>query len=508
MKPKVFVASSVEGLSIGYAVQQNLHHIAEVTIWDQGVFQLSASALESLLLILQNSDFGIFVFSPDDVAKIRGTEYQAVRDNVLFELGLFVGRIGKSRCFIFLPEKSELRIPTDLIGLTPAHYETNRSDNNQQAACGPGCHQVRLQIQTLGFLSGDVEAGRGAPETPVAKESQRPEKLDTNEKEKLVAPPAPKADWIAALIAKDYPKAHQIVAELLAESTSDADRRQHEIQLALIDFDRSLEDGVREFEQLLKKYPKEDLYEWYSSAFTWVGLHNKALEIVERGLVPFPDSAILLGLKGTTLLRMGDREAANAFLEQSITKFSTIGDLYALLARSYSDTQQPKKARNRLIRGLDQIPQSETLLSQYASLLSDEGDNIGAIAVYNRLIIRHENNPGYHTLLGNAYLNLQMFNLALESYHKGNTLADGKQAWIVGNIGNIFSARGFFSEAIAKFNEALKLDPDSQYSHERLALAMAGRTAEANRLQQLLNSAPTVFSEVPEEAPNESVDPT
>lgn len=51
-----------------------------------------------------------------------------MRDNVIFELGLFVGHIGKDRCFILIPDNSdELRIPTDLIGMTSVEYETVRT---------------------------------------------------------------------------------------------------------------------------------------------------------------------------------------------------------------------------------------------------------------------------------------------------------------------------------------------------------------------------------------------
>ena len=150
MKPKVFVASSVEGLDIAFPLQVNLQHDADITVWSQGVFSLSVTPLDSITEALNASDFGIFVFSPDDETKMRGNVTDTVRDNVIFELGLFIGKLGKRRCFIVMPDNIDFHIPTDLVGVTPAKYSGERDKSEVAAALGPACHEIRQAMKLQG----------------------------------------------------------------------------------------------------------------------------------------------------------------------------------------------------------------------------------------------------------------------------------------------------------------------------------------------------------------------
>src|SRR6266567_8578536 len=118
-RPRLFIGSSKESLDYAYAIQQNLEDDAEVTVWKQGVFQLTKTTVESLIKALDRTDFAVFVFAPNDALRLRQKKYAAVRDNVVFELGLFMGKLGRHRTFIVVPKANkQLRIPTDLTGLT------------------------------------------------------------------------------------------------------------------------------------------------------------------------------------------------------------------------------------------------------------------------------------------------------------------------------------------------------------------------------------------------------
>ncbi|WP_051621300.1 nucleotide-binding protein [Leeuwenhoekiella sp. MAR_2009_132] len=150
MKPRIFIGSSIEALDIAYAIQENLQYDSNPTVWTQGIFQLSNSSLDDLINALENFDFGIFVFKPDDIIEIRKEKLNTVRDNVIFELGLFIGRLGKRKVFFIIPNSTKnFHLPTDLIGVNPGKYDDERSDHNLIAALGPFCNQVRNELQSF-----------------------------------------------------------------------------------------------------------------------------------------------------------------------------------------------------------------------------------------------------------------------------------------------------------------------------------------------------------------------
>jgi hypothetical protein len=146
-KPRVFIASATQSLDVAYAIQAGLEYDAQVVVWSQGTFDNPRYALEALTEQLKKSHFGVFVFTPDDRTHIGESLFPTVRDNVLFELGMFIGHLGRERCFLVTPRDAMLHIPTDLLGLTPLTYDVSLFADNSSAALGTACHAIRNSVR-------------------------------------------------------------------------------------------------------------------------------------------------------------------------------------------------------------------------------------------------------------------------------------------------------------------------------------------------------------------------
>ena len=148
-KPALFIGSSAEGRKAAYAIQSLLFEDAEVHVWDGGVFELGQNFIDSLTAELERADFAVLVLSADDVTVSRKKQSAAPRDNVLFELGLFMGGLDRDRCYFAFDTAKGLKLPTDLAGVTAAPYNSAESED-LQVVLGKACNQIRERITKLG----------------------------------------------------------------------------------------------------------------------------------------------------------------------------------------------------------------------------------------------------------------------------------------------------------------------------------------------------------------------
>lgn len=132
MKKRLFIGSSSEELETAKTVQKLLENDFEVVIWnenlwDKSVFKLNNNFLHDLLKAPLKFDFGILIGSPDDKVEVRGKEYLQARDNILFELGLFIGRLGIQRCAFLVHE--DVKELSDLSGIFISKFNYKNLNN-------------------------------------------------------------------------------------------------------------------------------------------------------------------------------------------------------------------------------------------------------------------------------------------------------------------------------------------------------------------------------------------
>lgn len=128
-KPRIFVGSSKEGVAIARQVKKELSRVADCEIWENQ-FELGNSALEDLVKNLSLYDYGVLVATGDDSTRSRRILKLAPRDNIIFEFGLFVGRLGREKTFLMV--ESGIKIPSDLNGITLPFFSGSRVKQKNQ----------------------------------------------------------------------------------------------------------------------------------------------------------------------------------------------------------------------------------------------------------------------------------------------------------------------------------------------------------------------------------------
>ena len=109
-EPAVFIGSSSEGLRIADSIYRSLRRSPVVPrLWTKGVFECSKTTIEDLIRIVDEIDFAIMVLTDDDVTRSRGRSVCSPRDNIIFELGLFMGALSRDRTYIVSQQGVDIR---------------------------------------------------------------------------------------------------------------------------------------------------------------------------------------------------------------------------------------------------------------------------------------------------------------------------------------------------------------------------------------------------------------
>jgi len=162
---RVFLGSSSEGKKVAERLAARLesHGSVETKVWTQGVFDIGTHVLDGLIQQASMTDFAILVLSPDDSVESRDVRSQAPRDNVIFELGLFIGALGKHRTYMVQPDGTLLKLPSDLAGITQVRYNAARLEGDLSSALGPAAISIHDQITKIGARKENIALGRPSP---------------------------------------------------------------------------------------------------------------------------------------------------------------------------------------------------------------------------------------------------------------------------------------------------------------------------------------------------------
>jgi len=145
----LFIGSSKESLPVASAIADGLKSAPLITRpWTRGVFSPSQFPIDDLAKQLFDCDFAALVLGPDDEVLSRGVTSNAPRDNVLFELGLFMGALERVRTYLIVPSDVDVKIPTDILGLTPIRFKSLSGTHADNVT--PVCAYLRDLIAKLG----------------------------------------------------------------------------------------------------------------------------------------------------------------------------------------------------------------------------------------------------------------------------------------------------------------------------------------------------------------------
>ncbi|HAA17104.1 MAG TPA: hypothetical protein DCE41_37490 [Cytophagales bacterium] len=151
-KLRVYIGSSTEGSGVLQLVERVLDDQFDVRAWNRdNMFRPNENFLQSLLNVSKTVDYAVLIATKDDFLETRGVRVPSMRNNVLFEMGLFLGHLGQRNTFLLV--ENEVEIPLDLQGITLLRFNSE-SEIEIGAIAEKLSHDIQedAKFSRLGFL--------------------------------------------------------------------------------------------------------------------------------------------------------------------------------------------------------------------------------------------------------------------------------------------------------------------------------------------------------------------
>lgn len=249
--------------------------------------------------------------------------------------------------------------------------------------------------------------------------------------------------------------------------------------------------GKEEFQNLLKEYPNDgDLYITFAKILVDLGSVNDAFSVLDKYPGDIVQKRSLQLNKAEILKNNGNNEDALSILEELGIQEDNIN----IKSKSYLIKGDILNAQGKNDDAIDCMYKAYKILPTDTSILWEIAQFFGKIAdlkkeLFFRLQLNNiiDNNSAFNGYLGNTLWALGFKSSAMKAYERGNQIEEGKVAWLLGNIGNVFNSIGLYDKALEFFRRAIELDPSNKYVHDRLATTLANNEKEHEKVNEIEN---------------------
>jgi len=150
LKPKIFIGSSKDGYTIAEKVKNYLSNTGDCYLWQEpDVWEPNRSTFDNLLRMASYFDFGVFIATADDLTLTNNNLVIEARDNVILEMSLFLGAMGREKSFLLV--ENGIKLPSDFNGIYMPKFDKTDEDSIIKA-CDAYSKKIEEHYQ-LGHLS-------------------------------------------------------------------------------------------------------------------------------------------------------------------------------------------------------------------------------------------------------------------------------------------------------------------------------------------------------------------